>query len=166
MTDISTLRHDAFSAKLAVHRIAAFYNDLKRTDLSQRIPETQDTFTGHQLRGMFDEFRDLSRRMESALSEEVTRLSADAEFAVNAYALAHYGFSPGDDIDVGLPGISGERKFRVLKVFLQSGTDSDIRIDAARLDADGNPSVRWDLFMTGPGQVQMEKSKQSETSAS
>jgi hypothetical protein len=165
MTDISTLRHNAFSAKLAVHRVAAFYNDLKRTDLLQRIPETQDTFSGHQLRGMFDEFRDLSRRMESALSEEVTRLSVDAEHAVNAYALAHYGFSPGDDIDVGPPDASGQSKFRVLKVFLQSGTDSDIRVDAARLDADGSPGARWDLFMKAPGQMQMEKSKQSEANA-
>jgi hypothetical protein len=165
MTDISTLRHNAFSAKLAVHRVAAFYNDLKRTDLLQRIPETQDTFSGHQLRGMFDEFRDLSRRMESALSEEVTRLSVDAEHAVNAYALAHYGFSPGDNIDVGPPDASGQSKFRVLKVFLQSGTDSDIRVDAARLDADGSPGARWDLFMKAPGQMQMEKSKQSEANA-
>jgi hypothetical protein len=165
MTDISTLRHNAFSAKLAVHRVAAFYHDLKRTDLLQRIPETQDTFSGHQLRGMFDELRDLSRRMESALSEEVTRLSLDAELAVNAYALAHYGFSPGDDIDVGLSDIGGQVKFRVLKVFLQSGTESDIRLDAARVDSNGSLGVRWDLFMKGPGQMQMEKSKQSEANA-
>jgi hypothetical protein len=165
MTDVSTLRHDAFSAKLAVHRVAAFYNDLKRTDLLQRIPETQDTFSGHQLRGMFDEFRDLSRRMESALSEEVTRLSVDAEHAVNAYSLAHYGFSPGDDIDVGLPDASGMAKVRVLKVFLQSGSDSDIRVDAAQLDPDGSLGARWDLFMKAPGQMQIEKSKESDANA-
>jgi hypothetical protein len=165
MTDVSTLRHNAFSAKLAVHRVAAFYNDLKRTDLAQRIPETQDTFSGHQLRNIFDEFRDLSRRMESALSEEVTRLSVDAEYAVNAYAKAHYGFSPGEDIDLGLPGPDSQVRFRVLKVFLQSGTDCDIRVDATRLDPDGSPGARWDLFMKGPGQVQMEKSKQCEADA-
>jgi hypothetical protein len=166
MTDVSTLRHNAFSAKLAVHRVAAFYDDLKRTDLAQRIPETQDTFSGHQLRGMFDELRDLSRRIESALSEEVMRLALDAEFAVNAYALAHYGFSPGDDIDVGLPGVGSQARFRVHKVFLQSGTDSDIRVDANRLEPDGSLGVRWDLFMKGPGQMQMEKSKQSDAIAS
>jgi hypothetical protein len=114
---------------------------------------------------MFDEFRDRSRRLESALSEEVSRLAVDAEHAVNAYALAHYGFSPGDDIDVGLPDASGHVKFRVLKVFLQSGTDSDIRVDATRLDPDGSPGVRWDLFMKAPGEMQMEKSKQSEANA-
>ena len=148
-----------------MHRVAAFYNDLKRTDLAQRIPETQDTFSGHQLRNIFDEFRDLSERMESALSEEVTRLSVDAEDAVNAYAKAHYGFSPGEDIDVRLLSPDSLVKFRVLKVFLQSGTDSDIRVDATRLDSDGSRGVRWDLFMSAPGQVQMEKSRQCEASA-
>jgi hypothetical protein len=53
----------------------------------------------------------------------------------------------------------------VLKVFLQSGTESDIRLDAARVDSNGSLGVRWDLFMKGPGQMQMEKSKQSEANA-
>ena len=49
-------------------------------------------------------------------------------------------------------------KFRILKVFLQSGTDSDIRLDGIQLNADGTPGVRWDLFMSGPGEFQLKKS--------
>jgi hypothetical protein len=45
----------------------------------------------------------------------------------------------------------------VVKVFLQSGTEGDIRVDASQLGADGNPGVRWDMFMKGPGQVQPDK---------
>ncbi len=158
MNDVSNLRHNAFSAKLAVHRIAAFYNEFKRSDLANRIPETQDTLSGHELRNLFEEFQDLSRRMESALFEEMTRLSVDAEYAVHSYAKARYGFGPGEDIAVALPGAVGEAKVRVVKVFLQSGTESDIRVDASQLGADGNPGVRWDIFMKGPGQVQPDKS--------
>jgi hypothetical protein len=158
MSDVSSLRHRAFSAKLAVHRVAAFYNEFKRTDLAQRVPETQDTLSGHQLRTLFEEFQDVCRRMESALFEEVTRLSVDAEYAVNSYTKAHYGFAPGEDIDVSLPTDEGRHHFRVIKVFLQSGTESDVRVDATQIDVDGSPGPRWDIFMKGPGQVQAEKS--------
>jgi hypothetical protein len=165
MADLPTLRHKAFTAKLAVHRVSAFYNEFKRTDLAQRAPETQDTLSGHQLKTLLEEFQDVSRRMESALFEEVTRLSVDAEYAVNSYAKARYGFGPGDDIEITLPAPNGKAKFRVLKVFLQSGTDSDIRVDATQLSADGRPGVRWDIFLAGPGEVQMEKSIKREVGA-
>lgn len=165
MSDVSSLRHRAFSAKLAVHRIAAFYNEFKRSDLAQRVPETQDTLSGHQLRILFEEFQDVCRRLESALFEEVTRLSVDAEYAVNSYAKAHYGFGPGEDIDVSLPTTDGKPVFRVLKVFLQSGTESDVRLDATEIGDDGKPGARWDIFMKAPGQVQAEKSIKRETIA-
>ena len=165
MSDVSSLRHRAFSAKLAVHRITAFYNEFKRTDLAQRVPETQDTLSGHQLKVLLEEFQDVCRRMESALFEEVTRLSVDAEYAVNSYAKAHYGFAPGEDIDVTLPTAEGHPHFRVIKVFLQSGTESDVRVDATQIGADGTPGARWDIFMKAPGQVQADKSIKRDASA-
>jgi hypothetical protein len=165
MNDVSNLRHNAFSAKLAVHRVATFYNEFKRSDLAHRIPETQNTLSGHQLRNLFEEFQDLSRRMQSALFDEMTRLSLEAEYAVHSYAKARYGFGPGEEIDVTLPGPVGEAKVRIVKVFLQSGTESDIRVDASQLGADGNPEARWDIFMKGPGQVQPDKSIKRELGA-
>ena len=158
MTDIAALRHEAFLAKLAVHRIATYYNEVRRADLTARFPETQNTLSGIELRNLFERFDETSRAMETALREEMVRLSVEAEWAVNAYAKAHYGFGPGDDIEVALPGGEHEVKFRILKVFLQSGTDSDIRLDGIQLNADGSPGVRWDLFMSGPGEFQLKKS--------
>jgi hypothetical protein len=157
MTDIAALRHEAFVTKLAVHRIATFYNEVRRADLTGRFPQTQDTLTGIHLRNLFEQFDEASRRMETALHEEMVRLSVEAEWAVNAYAKAYYGFTAGDDIEVTLPGGLHPVNFRVLKIFLQSGTDSDIRVDGIQLNADGTSGVRWDLFMSGPGELQTKK---------
>ncbi len=156
--DFSALRHEAFTAKLAVHRVAAFYNELRRADLINRFPEMPATLSGYELSSLFEHYADRSRKLELALREEMIRLSVEAEWAVNAYAKARYGFSPGEDILVTLPG--GERpvRFRLFKVFLQSTTESDVRLDGVQLNADSTPGVHWDLYMSGPGEIQLKKS--------
>ena len=64
----------------------------------------------------------------------------EAETAVNAYAKQCYGFGPGDDIQMGYPSSGSPVRLRVYKVFLQSGTDSDIRVDASCRQPDGTTS--------------------------
>jgi hypothetical protein len=54
---------------------------------------------------------------------------------------------------------------RVHKIFLQSGTDSDVRVDASFLQMDGNKGSRWDVYMKGPGEFQLEKIQRKESVA-
>ena len=87
----------------------------------------------------------------------MVRLSVEAEKAVNAYVRTHYGFGPGDDIRMGYPTPDSAVRLRVHKVFLQSGSDSDIRVDASFLKTDGITGSRWDVYMKAPGEFQFEK---------
>jgi len=56
-------------------------------------------------------------------------------------------------------------RLRVHKVFLQSGTESDVRVDASSLQLDGDAGSRWDVYMKGPGEFQFEKIQRKETVA-
>ena len=51
---------------------------------------------------------------------------------------------------------------RVNKVFLQSGTDSDVRVDASFVQPDGSVGSPWDLYMKGPGEFQLDKAQRRE----
>jgi hypothetical protein len=79
----------------------------------------------------------------------MVRLSIEAERTVNAYARTHYGFGPGDDIQMGYPNPSNPVRLRVHKVFLQSNAESDIRLDGSFLQTDGSTGSRWDIYMKG-----------------
>jgi hypothetical protein len=164
--DIAALRHRAFSVKLALRRVAAFYNEIKRARLSQQIPELEYFVAAPHLRSLFEEFQDVHTRVETSLFEEMVRLSLEAEKSVNAYAKRHYGFAPGDDIQMGYPTSDSPVRLRVHKVFLQSGTDSDIRVDGSFLQRDDGTGSRWDVYMKGPGEFQFEKIQRKETVAS
>ena len=117
------------------------------------------------LKYLFDEFQDVHTRVETSLFEEMVRLSVEAEKSVNAYVKKHYGFAPGDDIQMGYPTPNNPVRLRVHKVFLQSGTDSDVRVDASFLQRDGNTGSRWDVYMKGPGEFQFDKIQLKETVA-
>lgn len=84
------------------------------------------------------------------------RLASDAEQAVHDYVRLHYGFGPGDVIKLAYREL-GQLQLRVNKIFLQSGTDSDIRVDASFLQPDGTSGSRWDLYMKAPGEFQLDK---------
>jgi hypothetical protein len=163
--DIAALRHRAFSVKLALRRVAAFYNEVKRARLSQQVPELEYFVAASHLKFLFDEFQDVYARVETSLFEEMVRLSVEAEKSVNAYVKQHYGFAPGDDIQMGYPTPSSPVRLRVHKVFLQSGTDSDVRVDASFLQRDGGTASRWDVYMKGPGEFQFEKIQRKEAVA-
>jgi len=75
------------------------------------------------------------------------------------------GFGPGDDIRMGYPTADSAVRLRVHKVFLQSGSDSDIRVDASFLKTDGVTGSRWDVYMKGPGEFQFEKIQRREAPA-
>jgi hypothetical protein len=155
--DIATLRHRAFTVKLALRRIAAFYNEMKRARLAEQVPELEYFVAAPQLKSMFEELQDVHKRLETTLFEEMVRLSIEAENTVNAYVKVHYGFAPGDDIQMGYPTSDSPVRLRVHKVFLQSGTDSDLRVDASFLQMDGNAGSRWDVYMKAPGEFQFDK---------
>jgi hypothetical protein len=161
--DIAVLRHRAFSVKLALRRVAAFYNEIKRARLSQQVPELEYFVAAPHLKFLFEDFQDVHTRLETALFEEMVRLSLEAEKSVNAYAKRHYSFAPGDDIQMDYPSLNSTVRLRVHKVFLQSGADSDIRIDASSLQLDGSAGSRWDVYMKGPGEFQFEKIQRKET---
>jgi hypothetical protein len=164
MPDVASLRLRAFSIKLALRRIAAFYHALRGAHLLESVPEAGELAAAPTLKVLFTEFRDLHTRMEAALFDEVTRLAVDAEGAVNAYVRAHYGFAPGDVIQVPFPR-HGTLPVRVMKVFLQSGAESDIRVDGAIVEHDGTMQpIRWDIFLKAPGQFQPEKMQMRERS--
>jgi hypothetical protein len=155
--DIATLRHRAFAVKLALRRIASFYNEMKRAKLADQVPELEYFVAAPHLKITFDELQDVHRRLETTLFDEMVRLSIEAEKSVNAYVKVHYGFAPGDDIQMGYPTSDSPVRLRVHKVFLQSGTDSDLRVDASFLQMDGNTGSRWDVYMRAPGEFQFEK---------
>jgi hypothetical protein len=154
---IASLRHRAFAVKLTLRRIAGFYSDMKRARLPERVPELEYYVAAPKLRALFEEFRETHKRLETALLDEMVRLSIEAERTVNAYARTHYGFGPGDDVRVGYPNPDNPVRLRVHKVFLQSGTESDIRLDGSFLQDDGTTGSRWDIYMKAPGQFQFEK---------
>jgi hypothetical protein len=162
MTDVPSLRLKAFSVKLSLRRVAAFYHQLRGARLMDAVPQAGDLAAAPHLRGVFDEFKELHSRMEALLFDEMTRLALEAEQAVHSYVRAHYGFGPGDAIRLAYPNM-GPMQLRVNKVFLQSGTDSDIRVDASFLQPDGStgPS-RWDIYMKGPGEFQLDKIQRRE----
>jgi hypothetical protein len=157
MPDVASLRLRAFSIKLALRRVAAFYHVLRAAHLVDNVPEASDLAAAPGLKTMFSEFCDLHVRMESALFDEMTRLALDAESAVNEYVRVHYGFGPGDVVQVPFSR-PGPLPVRVIKVFLQSGAESDIRVDGAILQLDGTAqTMRWDIYLKAPGQFQPEK---------
>src|SRR5690242_546640 len=100
---IVSLRHRAFAVKLTLRKVAGFYSDIKRAHLNERIPELEYHVAASKLRPLFEEFRESQKRLESALLDEMVRLSIEAERTVNAYARTRYGFGPGDDIKIGYP---------------------------------------------------------------
>ncbi|HMK20784.1 MAG TPA: hypothetical protein VK466_00530 [Terriglobales bacterium] len=163
--EIAALRHRAFSVKLALRRVAAFHNEIKRARLGQQIPELEYFVAAPHLKILFEEFHDVYTRMEASLFEEMVRLSLEAEKSVNAYVKRHYGFAPGDDIQMGYPTSDSPVRLRVHKVFLQSGTDSDVRVDASFLQRNGSTGSRWDVYMKGPGEFQSEKIQRKEAHA-
>jgi hypothetical protein len=160
--DISALRHRAFSVKLALRRLAAFQDEIKRAKLTDRVPQIEALVAAPELGVLFDQFQDVHKRLETSLFDEVLRLSLEAEKAANAYCRAFYGFGPGDDIQMGYPTSSNPVRLRVHKIFLQSGTDSDIRVDASFVQNDGSAASRWDVYMKGPGEFQFEKIQRRE----
>ena len=89
-------------------------------------------------------------------------MSIEAEKTVNAYARARYGFAPGDQFQMGYPDAERPVTLRVHKVFLQSGTESDVRVDASLLEKDGARGDRWDVYMKGPGEFQFDKIQRKE----
>ena len=123
--DVSAIRHRAFAVKLALRKVAAFYNEMKRARLTGHMPELEYFVAAPHLKILFDEFHGVHVRLETSLFEEMVRLSVEAEKAVNAYVKMHYGFGPGDDIRMGYPTAEGAVRLRVHKVFLQSGSDSE-----------------------------------------
>jgi hypothetical protein len=58
---------------------------------------------------------------------------------------------------MGYPNPSTPVRLRIHKVFLQSNTESDIRLDGSFLQTDGSTGSRWDIYMKGPGQFQFDK---------
>jgi hypothetical protein len=160
--DVATLRHRAFAVKLALRRVASFYNELKRAKLGERVPELEYFVAAPQLKILFDDFQDLHKRLEITLFDEMVRLSIEAERTVNRYSRARYGFAPGDDIQMGSPDRDHPVRLRVHKVFLQSSSDSDIRVDGSFLHRDGTTGSRWDVYMKGPGEFQFEKIQRKE----
>jgi hypothetical protein len=163
--DVAAIRHRAFAVKLALRKVAAFYNEIKRARLTGHMPELEYFVAAPHLKSLFDEFHDVHVRLETSLFEEIVRLSVEAEKAVNAYVKTHYGFGPGDDIRMGYPTSESAVRLRVHKVFLQSGSDSDIRVDASFLKTDGVTGSRWDVYMKGPGEFQFEKIQRREAVA-
>jgi hypothetical protein len=164
MSDIATLRLRAFSAKLALKRLGGFYHQLKSAGLADSLPESHEVAAAPGLLQTLSEFSDVHRRTETMLFEEVTRLAIEAEEAANLYARMQYGFGPGEVIKVEHP-TSGPVRLRVTKVFLQSGTDSDIRVEAASLRPDGTVIDTWDLYFGGPGQFQADRTRRRAPSA-
>jgi len=160
--DIAKLRHRAFAVKLALRRLATFHTEMKRARLSEQVPELEYFVAAPHVKVLFDELQDVHKRLETTLFDEVVRLSLEAERTVNEYAKRHYGFAPGDNIQMGYPISDSPVPLRVHKVFLQSGTDSDIRVDASCLQPDGAPGARWDVYLKAPGVVQFEKVQRKE----
>jgi hypothetical protein len=157
MPDVAALRLRAFSIKLALRRIAAFYHALRGAHLLDSVPEAGELAAAPTLKLIFTQFKDLHTRMETVLFDEMSRLAIEAESAVNDYVRAHYGFGPGDVIQVPLPR-HGQTPVRVIKVFLQSGAESDIRVDGIIVQIDGSAQAnRWDIYLKAPGQFQQDK---------
>jgi hypothetical protein len=159
----ASLRHRAFAVKLALRKVAGLYSDMKRARLTDRAPELEDCASAPRLRTLLEQFHEAHERLEKALLEEVVRLSIEAERTVNAYARSHYGFGPGDEIQVSYPSPGNPVRLRVHKVFLQSNTESDIRLDGSFLQTDGTTGSRWDIYMKGPGQFQFDKIQRKRT---
>ncbi len=160
--DIAKLRHRAFAVKLALRRLAAFHHEMKRAQLSEQVPELEYFVAAPHVKVLFDELQDVHKRLETTLFDELVRLSLEAEKTVNAYAKMRYGFAPGDDIEMAIPISDSPVRLRVHKVFLQSGPDSDIRVDASSLQPNGVAGSRWDLYLKGPGEFQFEKIQRKE----
>ena len=91
---IASLRHRAFAVKLALRKVAGFYSDMKRARLTERAPDVEDYAALPKLRAALEQFREAHERLETALLDEMVRLSIEAERTVNAYARTHYGFGP------------------------------------------------------------------------
>ncbi len=166
MSDVLPLRIRAFSLKLTLRHVAAFYNDLRRARLVERLPPLDDLESAMHLRHIFEEFKDVNQRLEHVVFEEVVRLSIEAEKTVNSYVRAHYGFGPGDVIKVPFPAADNPTRMTVHKVFLQSGTESDIRVDGSMAGPDGPADGRWDVHLKAPGVFQMELLKRRAPPAS
>jgi hypothetical protein len=157
MSEVAALRLRAFSIKLALRRIAAFYHALRAARLLESVPEAGELAAAPTLKVILAEFKDVHTRMESMLFDEMARLAVDAESAVNDYVRAHYGFGPGDVIQVPFPR-QGTLPVRIVKAFLQSGAESDIRLDGAVVQFDGSTqATRWDIYLKAPGQFQQDK---------
>jgi hypothetical protein len=158
MSDIAALRLRAFSAKLALKRLGALYRQLRAAKLLEALPEAHEIAAAPGLKHALSEFGEVSNRLETQLFEEVTRLAVEAEEAANTYARARYGFGPGEVIKVEQMA-GGPARLRVAKVYLQSGTETDIRVEASALRPDGTPVSTWDLYYNAPGQLQSAKGR-------
>ena len=122
------------------------------------MPEAHEIAAAPILQESLSEFGGVCRRVEAQLFDEVTRLAEEAEVAANHYSRVRYGFGPGEMIKVEqLSG--GTARLRVAKVFLQFGTESDIRVEAVSLRPDGTPASIWDLFYSEPGRLQLAKGR-------
>jgi hypothetical protein len=158
MSDIAALRLRAFSAKLALKRLGGFYARLKTAALADGLPESHEVAATPGLQQTLSEFSDVHRRTETMLFEEVRRLAIEAEEAANLYARMEYGFGPGEVVKVQHPS-GGPVRLRVTKIFLQSGSDSDIRVEAASLRPDGTVIDTWDLYFAAPGKFQADRTR-------
>jgi hypothetical protein len=161
MPDVATLRLKPFSIKLTLRRVASFYQELRSAKLVEAVPGGSDLAAAPHLKHILAEFKDVHGRMETVLFDEMARLSADAECAVNDYVRTRYGFGPGDNIQLADPRM-GPVKLRVNKVFLQSASDSDIRVDASFMQPSGEAGSRWDLYMKSPGEFQLDRTTRRE----
>jgi hypothetical protein len=165
MSDVAALRLRAFSAKLALKRLSAFQQQLAAAKLLDALPDAHEIVAASELQRTLSEFVDVYRRVDALMFDHVAGLTVEVQEAANRYALARYGFAPGDLIKVEPAG--GEPlRLRVTKIFLQSSTESDIRVEAAVLRSDGVPTASWDLYYAGPGQLQAAKSRHRSESTS
>jgi hypothetical protein len=164
MSDVAALRLRAFSAKLALKRLSGFHQQFTAAKLLDALPDAHEVVAASDLQQTLSEFAGVHRRMETLLSDQVACLTVEAQQAANRYASARYGFAPGDLIEVKPVG-SAPMRLRVTKVFLQTSTESDIRVEAASIRPDDAPADNWDLYYAGPGQLQAARSRRRAESA-
>jgi len=165
MSDVAALRLRAFSAKLALKQLSGFHRQLAAPKLLDALPDAYELVAAPDLQQTLSEFADAYRRVETLLVDQVACLTVEVQEAANRYALARYGFAPGDLIKVELAGDAPTR-LRVTKIFLQTSMESDIRVEAASIRPDGLALESWDLYYAGPGQLQVAKTRRGAESTS
>jgi hypothetical protein len=165
MSDVAALRLRAFSAKLALKRLSGFHQQVTAAKLLDALPDVHEIAAAPDLQQTLSEFADVHRRVEALLVDQVACLMVEAQGAANRYALARYGFAPGDLVKFE-PAGGVPMRLRVTKIFLQTSMESDIRVEAASVRSDGSPADSWDLYYAGPGQLQVAKSRRRAESTS